>query len=149
LGGRSRRDAAQPVPRLVILPDTSAWIAFFRGLDHPVRRALRDFLEAEGDLATAEPIVLELLAGARSDREEREIRDRLLALPLVRLEGLADYQRAADVFRVCRRAGETIRSLIDCLIAVPAIRSGAEVLHVNRDFDAIARHTPLRIHGIP
>jgi predicted nucleic acid-binding protein len=133
----------------VILPDTSAWIAFFRGLDHPVRRALRDILEAEGDLATAEPIVLELLAGARSDREARDMRDRLHALPLLRLEGLADYERAAGIFRACRRGGETVRSLIDCLIAVPAIRSDAEVLHLNRDFDAIARHTPLRIYETP
>lgn len=132
----------------MILPDTSAWIAFVRGQDHPVSRTLERLIEAEADVATTEPVVLELLAGARSDREAREVRDRLVALPLLRIEGLADYEWAADIFRTCRRAGETIRSLIDCLIAVPAIRTGAEVLHVNRDFDAIARHTPLQVYDV-
>jgi hypothetical protein len=38
-----------------------------------------------------------------------------------------------------------VRGLADCLIAVPAINAGAPILHADRDFDAIARHTPLQV----
>ncbi|MGH2792917.1 MAG: hypothetical protein ACRDKG_01300 [Actinomycetota bacterium] len=62
------------------------------------------------------------------------------------LEGLADFEHAAFLYQSCRRAGETIDLMTQCLIAVPAIRAGAEVLHNDRDFDVIARHTPLKIY---
>ncbi len=107
---------------------------------------MRRLIEQEADIAVTEPVVMELLAGARGDREAREIRVRLLALPLLRVEGLADFERAALLYGTCRREGETIRSLVDCLIAVVAIREGAEILHHDADFDAIARHTELQIH---
>lgn len=37
------------------------------------------------------------------------------------------------------------RTLVDCLIAAVAMRYEAELLHADRDFDVIARHTPLRL----
>ena len=37
-----------------------------------------------------------------------------------------------------------IRSSVDCLIAACAIRNGVPILHSDRDFDAIARFTPLQ-----
>ncbi len=53
------------------------------------------------------------------------------------------YEDAADLYRACRRAGETVRTLTDCLVAALAIRTGAAVLHADEDFAAIARHTAL------
>lgn len=58
---------------------------------------------------------------------------------------LVDAEEAAHIYRVCRRAGETIRSMNDCLIAAIAIRNDVPVLHRDRDYDAIARHFPLRL----
>ena len=52
---------------------------------------------------------------------------------------------AAALYRTCRRGGETVRKLIDCLIAATAIRSGVAVLHADADFDTLARQTELRI----
>lgn len=43
-------------------------------------------------------------------------------------------------------AGETTLSVVDCLIAVPAIRAGAGLRHAHADFDEIPRHTRPRIH---
>jgi predicted nucleic acid-binding protein len=63
----------------------------------------------------------------------------------VPLEGLPDYEEAATIHRICRRQGETIRTRFDCLIAAVAIRVDAAVLHQDADFEAIARHTPLRL----
>ena len=52
------------------------------------------------------------------------------------------------MYRACRSAGATIRSIGDCLIAVAVIRADAEILHNDRDFDTIARHTGLRIYPV-
>ncbi|MGH2711366.1 MAG: type II toxin-antitoxin system VapC family toxin [Actinomycetota bacterium] len=127
----------------MILTDTSVWVEFLRGSQHPARAALREILERE-EAAIAPPIVMELLAGVPPGRSSLEMRQRLLAMRVLPL-GLADYEDAAEVYRLCRRAGETVRSLLDCLIAVVAIREDMEVLHADRDFDVIARHTDLRV----
>jgi hypothetical protein len=48
-------------------------------------------------------------------------------------------------FTACRAGGETVRSLTDCLIASAAIRTAVPILHSDRDFDVIARHTTLQV----
>jgi predicted nucleic acid-binding protein len=72
----------------------------------------------------------------------------MLSFPLLKLVGLADFEQAAEIYRECRLAGEELRSQVDCLIAVPVIRAGAELLHDDADFDVIARHSDLRVHSI-
>lgn len=129
----------------MIVVDTSAWIEFFRRSGHPAGVALKRLLQEGADLAVTEIVLMELFAGAKSGSEVREIRSRLMALPLLRLQGLVDYEEAALVYRTCRQGGETIRALTDCLIAVVAIREDSAILHNEPDFDAIARHTSLRI----
>ena len=56
-----------------------------------------------------------------------------------------DYEDAATWYRTCRRNGDTVRKLVDCLIAAVAIRADVELLHADADFEALARHTPLRL----
>ena len=55
----------------------------------------------------------------------------------------ADVDDAVGLFQQCRRAGETVRSPVDCLIAAIAIRRGVPVLHNDADFDVLSRHTRL------
>lgn len=129
----------------MIVADTSAWIEFLRGTDHRVAVRLRQLIERDEDLGITEVILMELLAGARGDRGVRELRSRLLSFSVLSLEGLADYEDAALIYRSCREAGETLRSLSDCLIVVPVIRAGAALLHNDVDFATIARHSELRI----
>jgi predicted nucleic acid-binding protein len=47
------------------------------------------------------------------------------------------------LYRRARRAGVTIRSDVDCLIAACAIRHDLTVLHRDRDFDKLGRIAPL------
>lgn len=54
-----------------------------------------------------------------------------------------DAESAAALYRECRRAGETPRQLTDCLVAAVAIRCNVPVLHNDRDFEVLARHTAL------
>lgn len=130
----------------MILPDTSAWVAYLRGSNEPVADRLFELIRDGAELATTGPIVMEVLAGATSDDDLLRTRDELLGLQVVARTGLSDYEEAAALFRTCRRGGSTIRSMIDCLIAVVAMRIDASVLHADRDFDAIARHSRLKIH---
>jgi predicted nucleic acid-binding protein len=148
MGGRPRRAAHVAFPRLVIVVDTSAWIEYFRASGRPVHRTLRALLQGGADLAVTEVVVMELLAGKLSRYEVLALRARLLSFPVLRLRGLAGYDRAAELFRVCRTAGETIRNLTDCLVAVPTIEAGGTLLHDDHDFEVLARHTPLRLEPL-
>jgi predicted nucleic acid-binding protein len=132
----------------MILPDSSAWIEEMRATRSPVHLALRRLLGEGAAIAVTEPVIMELLAGARSKREVSATRRRMLAFPLLGVRDLVTYERASAVWRACRRAGEPVRNTLDCLIAAVAIREGATVLHADHDFDVIARHTPLRIESV-
>lgn len=130
-----------------MIADTSAWVEFLRGTGHRVAAALTRLIEMRR-AAVTDVVVMEILMGARSESEARRLRHDLLGLPVVTLRGLRDFEEAASMYRACRSAGATIRSIGDCLIAVAVIRAGAEILHNDRDFDAIARHTGLRIYPV-
>ena len=132
----------------MILVDTSAWIEFLRATERPAHTTLRRLLLEEADLAVTEPVFMEVLAGARSSQEAEDLGEQLLAFSLLPLQGLSDFEEGARIYRTCREAGETVRSQVDCLIAVPAIRGGVAILHADRDFDVIARHTDLSIHPL-
>jgi predicted nucleic acid-binding protein len=131
----------------VILADTSAWVEYLRATGSPAHLRLRELIAGEGELATTEVVTMELLAGAAHQEEVVRLRRLLLRCQLLPVEGLADYEAAAELYRRCRAAGETVRKLTDCLIGVVAIRHGAILLHRDHDFDVIARHTPLRVAG--
>jgi len=133
----------------VIVVDSSAWIEFLRGTGSAVDRALAALLLAGATLASTEIVRLELLAGAQTEEEERTLRAGPLDTPVLALGGLRGYEAAAELYRACRRAGETVRKLTDCLVAVPTIAAGAELLHADSDFEIIARHTPLRLFPLP
>jgi len=131
----------------VIVVDTSVWVEFFRRRDHPVVGTLKAHIGRGAELATTEAVLMEVFAGAASAEDLARIRSQLVALPILRLEGLADFEEAALIYRTCRAAGQAIRSHLDCLIAVPVIRHGASLLHNDRDFETIARYRPLKLEG--
>jgi predicted nucleic acid-binding protein len=88
---------------------------------------------------------METLAGATDPGHLQSLRRLLLRCRLMPVEGLADFEAAAAIYRLSRSRGETVRALTDCLIASVAIRSGVALLHSDSDFTAIARHTTLQI----
>jgi predicted nucleic acid-binding protein len=129
----------------VILADTSAWVEYLRATRSPVHLRLRELIDAEGDLRTTEVVMMELLAGATTPEGVARFRRLLGRFDVLPVEGLADYEAAAELYRRCRAGGETVRKLTGCLIAAVAMRHGATLLHRDHDFEVIARHTPLRV----
>ena len=128
----------------MIVADTSAFVEMLRATESPVDRAFVTAAAARR-LVVTEVVVGELLAGARDTAH----RDRLLQLldpfPVLPLGGPAGYQEAGDLYAHCRRAGVTVRRFTDCLVAVPAMRAGAAVLHRDRDFTQMARVCALEV----
>jgi predicted nucleic acid-binding protein len=132
----------------VIVVDSSAWVELLRATGSPVDLALTRLLEEEHELAVTEIVVLEVLAGASSAPRVVQLRSMLLRFPVLDLGGLPGFERAAELYRDCRRAGEPPRSLVDCLIAVPTIGADATLLSADRDFEKLARHTALRLEPV-
>jgi predicted nucleic acid-binding protein len=90
---------------------------------------------------------MEVLAGARDEPHLSTLRHALAQAAVIPMPA-ADYDAATALYRRCRRQGETVRKLIDCLIAAVVIRTGIAVLHNDRDFDALARHTELQLEPL-
>jgi predicted nucleic acid-binding protein len=125
----------------MVLVDTSVWIEVLR---KPARLHLED-AAAFDDIVTAPPIVQEVLQGFTDERLFMRARDSMLALPIVEspLED-ALFLEAVQLYRSARRAGVTIRSSTDCLIAACAIRHHLTVAHVDRDYDLLAKISTLK-----
>lgn len=124
----------------VLLVDTSIWIEVFR---RSPRVRLEELTEMD-EVATCLPVVGEVLQGFREEGAYRLARGAMLALPIV--ESPLDqtvFEDAVSLYRSARRAGLTIRSGVDCLIAACAIRNGLTVLHHDRDFGLLGRVSEL------
>lgn len=131
---------------MALLADSSAWIEFLRETGSPIDWQLDTALmTTDTELATTDVVVMEVLAGARDDANRDELRKMLYGCDFLMVDGPADYEQAAEIHRACRRGGETVRKLTDCLIAAVAIRNGVELLQCDADFEAIARHTALQL----
>jgi predicted nucleic acid-binding protein len=125
----------------VVLVDTSAWIEVFRRPQRLVLETVVDFDE----IVTCLPVVQEVLQGFTTEEAFRVGRDAMRALPIVE-SPLGDevFLEAVDLYRRARRAGVTIRSGVDCLIAACAIRHDLAVLHHDRDYPALAKVSSLQ-----
>lgn len=132
----------------MILVDTSAWIDHLRGLDNAVTRELASLINGGAELATTEPIIMELLAGADTPARADALDKLTNGLPLVGIDPRLDFRQAAAIHLAVRRQGKTVRSLVDCLIAAVAIRSEVPVLHNDSDYVAIAECLPLLEHAV-
>jgi predicted nucleic acid-binding protein len=124
----------------VLLVDTSVWVEVFR---KPSRLRLEDHVDFD-DIVTCLPVMQEVLQGFGDERAFLVAREAMRALPMVESPlRQAVVDDAVNLYRAARRAGVTVRSGVDCLIAACAIRNGLTVLHHARDFDALARVSPL------
>jgi predicted nucleic acid-binding protein len=133
----------------VIAVDTSVWVNLLRGGDGRHVRELVALIEEDAGVCLTDVVLSELLQGVRTEREARQLEQRLLAFDVLRLSDLEDFTLAAQLCRTARRGGHTIRRTLDCLIAAVCIREDVPLLHDDVDFDRLAATTPLRVHPVP
>ena len=123
----------------MILADTSAWVEYDRATGSTADLRLRELIAADGPIAVTEPVIMEVLAGARNDARERDLRRLLLRFRLHLFDAATDFDAATRVYRRCRQAGVTPRGLVDCMIAAIALRYEATLLACDSDLDHVAR----------
>lgn len=128
----------------MLLVDTSAWIEVFR---RPARIEIGRLGDLD-EIVTCLPVIQEVLQGFTDEAAFRTARDAMWSFPVVESPLGADvFEEAVALYRAARRAGLTVRSGVDCLIAACALRHALTVVHVDRDFDLIARVSPLQQRG--
>jgi predicted nucleic acid-binding protein len=130
----------------VVLVDTSVWIGVFR---KPPFVRLDELVEFDS-VVTCLPVIQEVLQGFVDDGGFAVARDAMRALPIVESPlGAPLFDEAVDLYRLARRAGLTVRSGVDCLIAACALRHRLTVLHHDRDFESLARVSALSVRQAP
>ena len=120
-----------------LLVDTSAWIEVFR---RPARITIDAMAEGERDrIVTCLPVIQEVLQGFADEQAFRIAHTAMYALPCVDSPlPAATIDAAVDLYRRARRAGVTVRSSVDCLIAASASRHHLTVVHCDRDYSKLA-----------
>lgn len=129
----------------MILVDTSAWVEFDRATNSAIDRRLTELIAAGGDIAVTEPILMEVLAGARDEPRAADLRRLLTSFGWIPAEAQTDFESAARVYRACRREGITPSGLIDCMIASIALRSNSSILSADSDFARMSLVMPLQL----
>ena len=123
------------------LVDTSAWIEVFR---KGSRVSVDQLVDDRDEIVTCPPIIQEVLQGFDEERAFRIARTAMLALPCVEMPlTWPVIESAVDIYRRARRAGVTVRSSVDCLIAACATRHRLTIVHRDRDFARLARVAPI------
>lgn len=126
-----------------VLVDTSAWIEFFRpqgneGMRHRIAQLIDD-----NEAALCGIVLAELLRGTRSDREYRDLQDRLLTLHYVDTPEYV-WVRAGHLGNQLTRKGAVVPTT-DLIIACVAMSNGLTLLHQDRHFPLIAKHASLKV----
>lgn len=129
----------------MILADTSAWVEYDRATGSPTDQRLSQLIADDGPVAVTEPIVMEVLSGARTDERESDLRRLLLRFGLLCFDPAADFDGAVRIYRRCRAAGVTPRGMGDCMIAAVAWRCGATILAHDVDINRVARVVGIRV----
>lgn len=133
----------------MILADTSAWVEYDRASDSAVDRRLNALIASDGPIAVTEPVIMEVLAGARTDERESELRRLLLRFEFIPFDTASDFEGAARIYRRCRAVGVTPRGMIDCMIAAVAKRTNSTLLTSDADLDRVARVVGIDIDDGP
>src|SRR5260370_15298129 len=123
----------------MILAGSSAWAEYDRATGSAVDMRLWERSAADGRIAVTEPVIMEVLAGARSYAREADLRRLLQRFHLYQFDTVTDFDGAARIYRRCRQAGITPRGLVDCMIAAVAQRHQATLLACDRDLTPRSR----------
>lgn len=126
-----------------MIVDTSVFVEYLRGSTSQADVWLTEQLSARSALVVPEVVVMELLIGTTDETRAQSWRRLLQRFEIEPLAALRDSEDAAAIHRRCRRAGQTVRSLIDCQVAAMALRMNLPVVHRDRDFEVIAAHCGL------
>lgn len=126
----------------MILVDSSVWIDYFTARDSIETNFLDEALI--GDVVCLGDIVLaEVLQGFRRERDYRNARELLTALPIYQMLNPDLALIATENYRKLRKRGVTVRKSVDVWIATFCIKNRIPLLFSDRDFLPFVRHLKL------
>ncbi|MFC6100888.1 type II toxin-antitoxin system VapC family toxin [Olivibacter domesticus] len=128
-----------------LLFDTSVWIDFLNRKNNATAELLKKNVEEDQPVFLTPTILQEILQGIRDDSKYQKIKESLSYFTVLQLPHVPAAIAAAQLFRTLRKKGATIRKSNDCLIAHYAIELKLTLVHLDADFDQIAKHTKLAI----
>ena len=121
-----------------VLVDTSVWVDWINNRSSPERTALKRLLaSADHDPCTCGVVITEVFQGLRHEKGRDEFEVQFRTLTYLEPSGIDLYFRAAEVYRGLRARGWTVRSTIDCVIAILAEEHGCSILARDSDFTEI------------
>lgn len=129
----------------MILADTSAWVEYDRATGSSADRRIAELISTDGPLMFTEPVLMEVLAGARNDSREKDLRRLLLRFDLAHFDAVSDFEAATRIYRRCRRAGVTPRGMVDCMIVAVAHRRRLALLAWDADMSRVAEVVGLEL----
>jgi predicted nucleic acid-binding protein len=125
----------------VLLIDTSVWIKLFRDDSEDFKQSLIKTINNQ-DYYLSRFSQTELLQGCLNEQEWSKLNSYLETQDYLE-PSTESWTVAARIYYNLRRQGITVRNTIDCCIAASAIEHNLLLLHINRDFEAIAKGTSL------
>jgi hypothetical protein len=127
------------------LVDTTVWVKYLRGLDITLKDRISS-LVLEGRVYTSEIIIMEILRGAKSDREYNMLYQDFLALPQLAINH-GVWETAWKTAYTLRKIGVNI-PMADVIISAVAMYHKCALMHSDKHFNLLAKHTGLKIFEI-
>lgn len=125
--------------------DTSVWINYLNNIIDEQTDLTDSFIKKD-EIFMLPVIVQEVLQGIKEEKHFELTKIALLELPLLPYNDVEMAVSAASLYRYLKLKVVTIRKPNDCLIAAICIKQDIPILHNDRDFDNIAKHTSLKIY---
>ena len=128
----------------MVLVDTSVLISALKGITNKQVDKLSDIIEMGIPWGLNLYIYQEILQGAKDTKEFNNLKKYFETQRFYYLKnGKRSFEKASEIYFKCRKAGFTISSTIDCLVAQTAIENDLYLLHDDSDFDYI--HKTIKI----
>ena len=128
----------------MIVIDSSIWIDHFNSPVSKGAVALTEVLRRNESIAIHLISLTEVLMGFKDERHFKSARAALLNVPRLVSNG-DSHVHAAQLFRILKKKGVTVRGAIDCIIAQACIDLNGVLLTRDRDFEQIAKWTDLKV----
>jgi predicted nucleic acid-binding protein len=129
-----------------VIVDTVIWSLALRR--HPPDQN-REIISQLQDLIQSNRVLMlgairqEILSGIKNQEQFNRLRDTLRVFPNLKLH-TADYEKAAELFNICRQNGIQ-GSNTDFLICAVSDRCNSQIFTTDQDFQNFQLHIPVRL----
>ena len=128
----------------MVLVDTSVIIDFIFGTITTQTTYLEHLIEKGELICTCGVILAEVLQGCKTEKLYKQYSEAMSDLIYIG-STKTTHVKAAEIYRDLRKKGITPRGTIDCIIAATCIEHELLLLHNDKDYISIAKHTSLKL----